>query len=646
MPGQQKKKITPVPQKTKPVSQTVKQGHSFFIPKWAPLAVVAFTAILYVKALSNGLTGLDDDFYIINNPVIRDFSFNGVKAVFTAFVAGNYHPLTMLVYLCIYKFFGLDPMPYHLLNVVLHLLNVFLVFKLADRLSGKKVTALVVAILFAVHPMHVESVAWVSELKDVLYALFYLLSLLQYLRYLEHGFRVKDYIGVLLLFIASLLSKSAAVTLPVLLVAIDFYKGRKINAKVFLEKTPFLLLSVLFGILAIISQRQGGAYNGLMISYGPDNSFFLFTSGLAFYFIWFVAPVSLCIFHYFPVLTAGFLPWAYYMSLPVVLAIAWLVVRRNAYRKEVLFGVSFFLIAISVMLQVVSVGSALTAERYTYIAYIGLFYIAGQFIANTVEKNQHKNIVVGIFCAFVFVFSVQTWDRIDVWKDDHTLFNDLIQKNPDFYYGYWLRGNVDKREGNLQAAFADYSKAIELNPQFEDSYYNRGIIYNAMGNIKAAIQDYNKSIQLNPKQADSYNNRGWAYYRSGDTNSAMQDYNKAIALKPAYPEAYNNRAWAYDQAGDSKAALADYTRAIQINPEYAKPIYNRASLKTKTGDLKGAIEDYNLVLALHPDDNTVYFFRGNAYLGLNDIKNACTDWQTAKSMGNKYAVGMIQQFCK
>ena len=639
MPVKQYEKINPVQK----AQQKIKQDNSISIPNWAPFAIVIFTALLYSQALFNGLTSNDDDFYILNNPFIRDFSLHGIKAIFTSFYASNYHPFTTFTWLLIYKWFGTAPLPYHLLNVCLHLINTYLVFLLVKRLSHKDITALVVMFLFAVHPMHVESVAWASELKDVLYSLFYLLSMLFYLRYISH-FKAKYYTAVLLLFLASLLSKSAAVTLPVLLIVIDLYKGRKINAKLFIEKIPFLFFSLLFGILAIFSQQASGAITNLIISYSPINSFFLFTSGLAFYFIWLIAPFSLSIFHYFPNLQEGLLPWPYYASLPVILLIAW-GVARNAYRKEVLFGISFFFVTISVMLQVISVGSALTSERYTYISYIGLFYTAGWLISNTIEKTQYKRIIIGLFSLFITVYSVQTWNRITVWKDDRSLYSDLVNKNPRFYFGYYLMGDVEKKEGHILEALNDYTKAIELNPEHEDSHYNRGVINDEIGNTKLAIQDYCNAIRLNPKQPDSYNNRGWDYFQLGNINSAMQDYNKAIQLNPSYAEAYNNRAWVYDQSGDAASAIKDYTKAIQLKPNFTKPLYNRAVLKEKTGDLKGAIEDYTLLLKLNPGDNTIYFSIGNIYQGLNDIDSACVNWQKAKQLGNKNAIEMIKHYC-
>ncbi|NTW33679.1 MAG: glycosyltransferase family 39 protein [Bacteroidetes bacterium] len=197
------------------------------IPKWTPIAILVFTTLIYIKALFNDFAW-DDEIYIMRNPFLRDFSINGIKVIFTSFYFSNFHPITTLTYFLEYKCFGINPFPYHLVNILLHLLNTWLVFKLVEQLSNKKITALVVSLLFAVHPMHVESVAWISERKDILYSLFYFLSLLSYLRYVKHGFSVKHYIWTLLFFIASLLSKSAAVTLPVLLIGIDIFRKRKI----------------------------------------------------------------------------------------------------------------------------------------------------------------------------------------------------------------------------------------------------------------------------------------------------------------------------------------------------------------------------------------------------------------------------------
>jgi len=645
MPG--KKKISSIasgPKTPTTVTPSKKQAIKN-IPGWSVWVVISFTALLYSRSLFNGLTLMDDDYYIINNPFLKDFSWHGVTAIFSSFYSANYNPLTTLTWLFEYNLYGLNPLPYHALNVLLHLLNIWLAFKLAGQLSGKKLTALIVAILFAIHPMHVESVAWASERKDVLYAAFYLLALLAYLKYLTCGQSTKHYIITLLLFVASLFSKAAAVTLPVLLIVIDVYKGRKINTRSLLEKTPFFLLSLLFGILNIMAQGEVGAINDLTSSYGFINRIFLFTSGLAAYIVNLAAPLNLAVLHYLPAQNNGVLPWFYYASLPFVGCIIWLAAKRNPYRKEVLFGLSFFLVTIFVMLQILAVGSMLFAERYTYIPYIGLFYIVGQWLSGAAE-GKNSTWVIGIFSTVVILFSVQSWARMGVWKDDNTIVADIIAHNPDVYYGYWMRGNLEKGEGNLQDALQDYTKAILLNRKFDDSYYNRGIVNNKLGYREAAIQDYNEAIAINPKSADSYNNRGWALFESGDIKSAISDFNRAILIKPGYASAHNNRGWAYFKSGNANAALQDYNSAISADPQFSMPWYNRAALKAATGDFNGAIEDYSSLLKLNPDDNSLYYYRGIARLKLKDNTGACQDWNTALGMGNKMASQMIGEYCR
>jgi protein O-mannosyl-transferase len=634
--------IPPQPVEAKALHAKEQGGN---LPKWTPVAIVVFTGLLYWHSLQNNFTVFDDDFYIINNPFLKNFSLRGIWAIFTSFYSANYHPLTTLTWFFEYNLFGLNPLPFHLVNVVLHLLNTWLVFILAERLSGKKVTALVVSVLFAVHPMHVESVAWISERKDVLYTLFYLLSLLAYLRYIRSGLQAKHYIACLLLFLASLFSKSAAVTLPVLLIAIDFYQGRKIDARAMLEKIPFFLLSILFGILAILSQRAGGALNGLMASYGFINGIFLVTSGVAFYIVWLAAPFSLAVMHYFPDPHNGLLPWPYYVSLPFILVLIWLCTRRTAYRKEIFFGVSFFLITVSVMLQIVSVGSALTAERYSYVPSIGFFYILGQWLANRYSTHR-RNLVMGLFAAVIAVYAVITWNRISVWKEDRLLFNDMIETYPGVYYGYWLRGNLEKKEGNLPAALANYTQSIKLNPKFADAVFNRGTTYDALGDTRAALADFNRAVELNPKQADVYNNRGWLLFRQGNRQAAMRDYKSAIAADPNYAGAYNNRGWAYQLSGDTISAMHDYDKAIELNPVFVLPYKNRAALKTRSHDYAGAIKDYDHLVSIDPGDNSVYYYRGLAHFYMKDMASACEDWKKAQQLGNADAGKYIGQYCR
>jgi len=623
--------------------QAILQKKSFHIPPWIIYALLAASAIIYSRALFNGFASLDDDDYLFDNPYIKNFNFDAVKSIFTSFYLGNYHPLTTLTYLFEYHTYGLNPLPFHLLNVLLHLANTMLVYKLAEKLSGQKLTALIVAALFALHPMHVESVAWISERKDVLYTLFYLAALLAYLNYTKSGFKRKHYYICLLLFVLSLLSKSAAVTMPVLMIAIDFYKNRKPDVKMFLEKIPFLLLSIFFGILALLSQE--GAIKEVSQVYSIIDRIFFFSYTIVFYIVKLLVPFSLSAMHYYPETHGGALPWYFYASLPLLLVLIWLIVKKSPFRREKLFGTFFFLIVISIMLQIISVGNAITAERYSYVSYIGLFYIAGQWVSNLPKKSVRK-IALFMVALFITVMSYLTWDRIKVWENGNVLFTDVIKKYPGNYLSYWMRGNYKNDIKDYKGAMQDYDKTLHLYPDFAMCLTNMGYIHNEFKDYNAALQYLNRSIKLDSTVAEAFNNRGMAYDGLGDKTSALRDYNKAILLDPDLQKAYNNRAVLKATLGDLQGALADANKAIIINPDDGDAYSNRANIKAMLKDFTGAIDDYSSALKFNPKDNTVLFNRGLTRLNVNDTAGACEDWHQSLKLGNQAADGVIKTYCK
>jgi len=581
------------------------------IPKWAIVGVLIFTALIYTRSLFNGFANLDDNEYILNNPLIKDFSIKNIKVLFITFYSRNYHPFVILTYLFEYTCFGANPLPYHIINVLLHIGNIWFVFKLCELLSGKKITAIIVSLLFAIHPMHVESVAWIAGRKDMLYSMFYLLSLIVYLRYIEAGYRRKLYIGVLLLFTASLFSKSAAVTLPVLLIAIDIYKGRKINIESLLEKVPFFLLSLFFGILALLSQQALESINALSLQYNFVDRIFLFTYTIAFYIIKLIAPFSLSAMHYLPDTSGGALPWQYYASSPFLLLITFLAIKRNFFRKEIVFGLFFFLITISVTLQIVHVGFAITAERYTYVSYIGLFYIAGQFISYIWEnKERLKNIIIAIFLLFAIMLSFLTWKRIGVWKDGVVLFTDVVKKNPDSYLAYWMRGNFKRDNGDLQGASNDYDKSLEYNSYYDPCVINREKVRIKLNYYKEELQNVEHILSADSTIAEAYNNRGIIKAKTGDLNEALNDINMAIKLNPVNAEAY----------------------------------CNRGNIKIMQKDYKGSVEDFDSSLKIQPNNNIVYYNRGISRFFLKDTAGACEDWKRAMQLGYDASL-MLRQYC-
>ncbi|MFI5195659.1 MAG: tetratricopeptide repeat protein [Chitinophagales bacterium] len=572
MSGKKKKSlpvIEPIPGLVKPPAEET----DLFTLLWklAPIVILIITAFIFSRAALSDFTSFDDDNFILKNPLVQDSSPEGILKIFTTFSNGKYQPFTTLTFALQYRFFGFNPFVFHLTNIILHLLSTFIVFKIAEKLSGNRITAVVVALLFGIHPMHVEEVAWASELKDMLYAFFYVFAMLVYLRYMETGYRIKYYLAVFLLFIVSLFSKPEASTLPLVMLIIDVYKSRKITLKVILEKIPLLVFSVVIFTLGFLSMQADGAIRQLSGTYGFINRMFLFTTVPAFYIVKLIAPFHLAAIHYYPELRSGLLPFMYYLSLPFMLVIAWLVVRRSSFRKEILFGASFFLVTICVMPQIINGGLSLTPERYSYLPYFGFFYIIGQWIA-TIGIERWTKPVISVFCGFVFIFCVLTWLRIAVWKNDNTLFTDICEKNADIAdcsYFYWLNGNYEVKHENLSGALKDYTRAIAQHPNYPEAYANRGAAYFQSGDLYAAIADYSQAIRYKPNYAMYYYNRASARATFNDFNGALADYNLFLKMEPRNNTAYTDRGMVRLNLKDSTGACEDWRKATEMGNQSA-----------------------------------------------------------------------------
>ncbi|MDH4197222.1 MAG: hypothetical protein OEW05_07445, partial [Candidatus Aminicenantes bacterium] len=320
--------------------------------------ILVLTAAVFSNSLRNEfIDELDDDIYIVNNTAVKDLSAAGLKTILTTFVAGNYHPLTMLSYAVEYRLFGLDPHAYHRTNRLLHGLNTALVFALVWSLWRRRAAAVLAALLFAVHPLRVESVSWISERKDVLYAFFFLAALLAYVSYMKDRTKRGRLAGAFVLFLLSLLSKPMAVTFPVVLLLIDVYLQRKLDRRAWLEKVPFFILAVVFGALTLTTQDPGSTLQEMAGRYGFFERLFFPFYALAFYLAKLFVPTGLSAYHYYPELVGGRLPWEYYAAPLALLMVGLLVIRaRGRLRRELIFGSLFFLVTISVTLQIIPAG--------------------------------------------------------------------------------------------------------------------------------------------------------------------------------------------------------------------------------------------------------------------------------------------------
>lgn len=609
--------------------------------------IIALTTFLvYLPALQNGFVNWDDDVYIYKNSNIRSLDFRFIEWASSAVVSANWHPLTVLSYAVDYAFWGLNPIGYHLTNIVLHAINTFLVFILSYKLiSHGKLPAIfvpaIIALLFGLHPLHVESVAWVSERKDVLCAVFFLLTFISYIRYISGVSKRRLFYGIsLIFFILSLASKPMAVSLPFVLLIIDYYPFNRLKTygakRLFIEKVPFLLLSFASSIITIWAQSTEGAIRTLeripllerIVVAGRAYVFYLEKMFL---------PLELAPLYPYP--TKGvFSSPVYVVYLAIFLIITVAAIR--SFKKNSLFLAVwlYYTITLLPVIGIVQVGGQAAADRYTYIPSLGPFFVGGILIGNLYQRASMKLHIpiVAVLLLFLGIFINMTINQIGIWRDPITLWSHEIKIFPENApVAYNSRGIVYSDLKNYNQALSDFNKAIEINPQYQNAYNNRGIVYQSIHNYTQAINDFNKVIELNPTHSIAYRNRGVAYNSLGRYTQALNDLNIAIELNPQYANAYHSRGYAYNNLGMYGQALNDLNIAIELNPQDPKARHTRGITYANSGNLQNAIID--LQKAIELDDKYAYAYSnlGLVYQRLGDSEKAISYFKKAAELNQK-----------
>ncbi|MEI6764357.1 MAG: glycosyltransferase family 39 protein [Bacteroidota bacterium] len=558
-------------------------------------ALLLITIVIYWSSLKNGLTTMDDSDYIINNPAIKNLSWSSIGNIFSSFYMANYHPLVTLVWAIIYKYSAATPQSYHLVSLLFHLVNIYLVYRFVRLLSNSEYKSLAVALLFAIHPLNVESVAWASELKNLMFACFALLSLIYYTKYSNKPENVRPLVIAGVFFLLSLLSKSAAVVLPLAWFSVDIYTGRKTSTKYFIEKLPFLLISVLFGILAILSQ-QVVIHSSFTPEFAWFNRVFFAFYSIGYYIAALFAPVHLSAIHFYPEQGAT-LPIIYYIAVPLVLAMFVGLWFLKKYRKLLLFGLMFYIVNLLMVLQLVPFGQAVVAERYAYLPMIGLLYILITVAGDAIQRfeSQRKNAaILSVACLF-FVsgfFIYLTTARVYVWKNSQTLFNDFAAKYPDRAFSHFAVANALGSSGDFRGAMDEYKKAEQIKPGI-DIYNNRGSLKLSVHDFPGAIIDYSKAIEIDSTQPTIYFNRGMSRLSLNDFQGAAADFKKAMDLKARFIDAITTAAYCYFRMEKLTDAVALYSLAYYYEPKSTIIPFNIATIYQKLGDRTSACEFYH-----------------------------------------------------
>lgn len=604
------------------------------------VALVAGAAV-YMTLFSNEYLNYDDDLYVYENPLIRNMD---VSALFGGPYASQYSPMAMTLMSVQYKIsesiqfirFG---------SLLVHLLNVLFIFLIFRKLCKEDWMAGVIALLWAVHPMQVESVAWLAAaMKIGTYTLFYLMAIWFYLRYLDDTNSKKFLVLSLVTMLVSALCKEQAVALPIMLLAIDyFYKRPIFSGKVIAEKAPFFVISAILGMVTL--QATAGALEGELIADGGNQfgffeRFFLALHTVTAYIQRTIAPINLSFFYTYPL--KGSIPPTVYVN--AILSVAMLGLLALAWKKEnrwLTFGLLFFFINVffPTLTSLMSVRDVLMADRYMYVPIAGLFFILVYGLNSIKSKIPFPPQAVGFVLALVF--AVLGFLRVGIFQNSETLFSDVIKKesyskpplNPHLALAFNNRG-IYKRTvlKDTKGALADYEMAIRSNASYPNAYLGRGNIYFNSGQDDKALVDYNKVAELDPKNGYNYSARGSIYAKKGQFDLALQDLNKAVEYEPYLAEAYSNRSLIFLNTDKPAKAIEDVDSYLRIRPNEADMIELKGVAYMRLGKFNEAVNEISTAIRLKPNMPSFYNNRASAYDNLGREAEANADRQKAASL--------------
>ena len=606
------------------MKRTFNTNTIFTHPIFWILLIIAVTFISYYPALRGAFTNWDDLVYVKDNPYIKTISFGNLKEIFSTNYMGNYHPLSMISLAIDYQVYKLNPFGFHLTNLLIHILNSILVLLVIRKLTGNLFIGAFAGLIFGVHTFHVESVAWVSERKDVLYTCFYLLSLLFYLNFTKKP-GSRWYLLCLLFFLLACLSKGQAVTFGVSLILVDIYLNRKWSSfKVLAEKVPFLLAAFIFGIVAI--KAQAGADATIMANFPIQQRLAFASYGLVMYVLKLLIPFSLSAYYPYPIVSdVGEVPLNYWLCIfPAIgIIIIWILSYKRS--KPMFFGIGFFFLNIVLLLQLLPVGRAIMADRYVYIPSIGYCFLFAWYLN---DRKYINSSMISLLILFLYtaLLSFLTFQRSQVWENSEILWSDVLDKNSQVTIAWYNRGNVRMGLANYNGAISDYTECLNVDNNYWKAYINRGNAKNELKNYIGAISDFDAVLRIDPSSANALINRAQSRRNLKDYANSLLDYNKALSLKPDQVELYTSRANLKADMKDYNGAIGDLTEALRLNPKYIVGYMNRAIIKKSLNDFKGAIDDYNKAIELEPNNSDLYNNRGNLRFQIGNTDEALRDY--------------------
>jgi len=570
---------------------------------FSAIILVIMTISLFHQTLNNNFINLDDTAYIYRNVMLQDISLKSIYKIFTSVHRFAYKPLVILSCSIEFTFFKLDPFIYHLTNLIFHCLNTLLVFYFVYLITPNFTISILTSLFFSIHPMHVESVAWATERKDMLYAFFYLAALCFYLKFKIQ----KKYIYYFFCFISivlSMLSKPQGLTFPVVLLLIDYYKNQKLTAENFYNKIPFFVISIFFTTLGIYLQLKDNN-NGTIKSVEPLTAFFYGCYNIFFYLEKLFIPLKLSILYPAPLDDIKFLSPLFFLYISMIPLFAFLFFFIKWPGKKIgLFGFLFFFIIILPTLHIIPVGEVITADRYSYLSYIGLFYVLFsffEFIAVKLKSNNlYRIILYLVLIEVVVVFFSISFRRTIVWRNSMTLMNDALKKYPNQPLAYFCRG------------YAFHSKKFFVE----------------------AVRDYNAALLYKVDYKMIYNFRAAAFLSMKMYPEAQSDLYKALELKADYQVALANLGLLYFCQGKYQKALDRVYNLLPAANNYLLINLYRGYCFSSIGKYEDAIKEFEFCKKNNIADRTLFYFSGLSKYNLNDFSGAAADFEAYADFEN------------
>jgi Flp pilus assembly protein TadD len=591
------------------------------------LALAVAALAVFGGALTCDFVNYDDPTYVTSNPDVQHgLTPAGVVWAFETPAASNWHPLTWLSHMADVQFFGMSPVGHHLTSLLLHAANAVLLFLILNAMTGAFWRSAVVAALFALHPLRVESVVWVSERKDVLSSLFWMLTVWSYFHFQKAKSKLW-YATALASFACGLMSKPMLVTLPFVLLLLDYWPlGRRISWQLILEKIPFFGLTAISSVVTFLVQKRGGAVSpltGLPLLPRIANALISYVRYIAKFF-W---PTRLSVLYPHP----GHWPVWQIVSATVLLAvITALVVWRWRAQPYLAVGWFWFLGMLAPAIGLVQVGIQSMADRYSYLPLVGISIIVVWGLSDMLAQYHAGRWILGAAAGVAITACiVLTPLQVLHWHDSDSLFEHAIAVTKNNYLAYNNLGYFLSNRGESEKAMKYYESALQINPNYDEGHNNLGFALAALGRFQEATNEYIKALSINPRLTEAHNNLGNALGNLGLNDAAIHEYQVALQENPRHADAHNNYGIALAMHGKLDEAIAQFRLAILYKENYASAHSDLGNALAMKGDLAAAIQEYQICLRLTPADPQAHNNLANALAQEGKLEEAAIEYRKA-----------------